>query len=193
MQPEIAEIPEQMTTAEMFEHRKPVYEFEGDFANIFRLPGKGFTAMIYGKPGEGKSTLCLQLAEYFGENWGDVLYVSGEEYATESLLQNVDRNDTKSIFVTWRADYNTDLSQYDFVFFDSINNLKMKVSDFVTLKKMYPNTAMLLIFQSVKNGDFRGGQDWQHEVDTVIEVKDGNAESRKRYSPNNGELFGIFK
>ncbi len=40
---------------------------------------RGQVVLLAGEPGIGKSTLLLQVSEYFSQNYGKVLYVTGEE------------------------------------------------------------------------------------------------------------------
>lgn len=47
----------------------------------------GALILLGGEPGIGKSTLLLQVAQAYGERWGDVLYVSGEESPAQVRLR----------------------------------------------------------------------------------------------------------
>lgn len=184
------EIPEKMTTSEMLNRELEVYEFSGRWKKLMRNPSKGFTAMIYGLPGQGKTSLSVQLANYLAQFFGDVLYVSPEEHASQSQKDTVILNGVDSDYITWTDSLEKeDLNDYDFVFIDSVTAYKLTLDDFRELKDDYPNTAFVLIFQATKEGNFKGEQDWEHEVDTVIQVKDFTAESRKRFGTN--ELMGI--
>lgn len=193
-------LPEKMTTEELLNKEYEVYKFEGKWQNLFNLPGKGFRAMIYGLQGSGKSTMCLQLADYLGKYFGLVLYISAEEYGTANLAQNIERNmEHKGFNVEWASTFRDsasetgykDLSKYDFVFIDSTTNLEMTIEEFKELKILYPDTAMILIFQTTKDGNFRGDNTWGHEVDLLIDVKNGEATAKKRYA-GTGTLTGIF-
>lgn len=44
-----------------------------------------------------------------------------------------------------------------------------------------PKTAFIFIFHATKEGDFRGGQENAHDVDCIIEVKDGVACGKGRF------------
>lgn len=172
--------PSVMTTSEMLARGSEIYEFTGKFKELMGEPGKGFDVMIYGKPGNGKSTFALQLAEYIGERYADVLYVSSEQYDTASLKQNIAMNGIDTDYIFWTDALNRkDVSKYDFVVIDSINNLDLDIEAFKDLKNKNRNTSFILIFQVTKDGNFKGSQEWEHEVDMVVHVEKGVAEIEK--------------
>ena len=85
----------------------------------------------------------------------------------------------------------TDLSKYDFVFLDSVNKLGLSPEDLEELKHNYPETSFVYIFQTTKMGNFRGGNEFQHDVDVVIEVPEkGVATQFGRF--NQGGEINIF-
>jgi DNA repair protein RadA/Sms len=47
----------------------------------------GAVVLIGGDPGIGKSTLLLQASDALSRNYGDVLYVSGEESVSQTKLR----------------------------------------------------------------------------------------------------------
>lgn len=84
-----------------------------------------------------------------------------------------------------------DLSAYDFVFLDSVNKLNLLPKDLETLKRKFPSTSFIYIFQTTKQGNFRGGNEFQHDVDIVIEIPEkGKAIQFGRF--NQGGEIDIF-
>ncbi len=76
----------------------------------------------------------------------------------------------------------TDLTQYSFVILDSINDLKLKLDDFKAVKSAHSNTAFILVLQHTIDGDYRGGKDWEHEIQIAGEVTNGMVKIyRSRY------------
>jgi predicted ATP-dependent serine protease len=165
--------------------------FKGKWLNLIGDPSSGFTAMIFGKPKMGKSYLAVDFAGYLARNHGTVLYVAREEGIDDTLQQKLkDKNVAHpDLYV---SDYlPTDLSKYDFVFLDSVNKLMLSPEDLEKLKHNYPETSFVYIFQSTKMGNFRGGNEFQHDVDVVIEVPEkGIATQYGRF--NQGGEINIF-
>jgi predicted ATP-dependent serine protease len=166
----------------------PHYKFRGEFYRLFKNPDKAFVAMIYGKPGNGKSTFAIQFADYLAKNFGKVLYASNEEFkeyekASKSLQDNLVLNGVDSDDIKWTKDLNgLDLNKYNFVFVDSVQSVGLEIKDFEQIKHNYANTAFILIFQVNKGGVFSGNNGWRHLVDAVLEVNDFTTYNQKRYA-----------
>ena len=63
-----------------------------------------------------------------------------------------------------------DLSKYDFIFIDSVNKLNLSPADLEKLRTDNPGKSFIFIFQTTKQGQFRGKNEFQHDVDVVIEI-----------------------
>ena len=165
--------------------------FTGKWKKLIGDPSSGFTAMIFGKPKMGKSYLAVDFSGYLARNHGTVLYVAREEGIDDTLQQKLkDKNVAHpDLYV---SDYlPEDLSNYDFVFLDSVNKLGLTPEDLELLKRKFPTTSFVYIFQTTKQGNFRGGNEFQHDVDVVIEVPEkGQAIQFGRF--NQGGEINIF-
>jgi predicted ATP-dependent serine protease len=53
---------------------------------------------------------------------------------------------------------------------ESVNKLGLSAEDLTALKKRYPHKSFVFIFQTTKDGNFRGANSFQHDVDVVVEV-----------------------
>lgn len=165
--------------------------FRGKWLNLIGDPTAGFTTMIFGKPKMGKSYLAVDLAQYLARNHGTVLYVANEEQIT-GVFQNkiIQTNSAHPDFYVTGA-LPTDLSPYDFVFIDSVNNYGLSADDLRDLKRKNPRISFVYIFQTTKHGAFRGSNEFQHDVDVVIEVPEkGKAIQFGRF--NQGGEIEIF-
>jgi hypothetical protein len=155
-------------------------------------PAPGFTAMVFGKPKTGKSYLCVEFAGYLARNHGKVLYVAREEGLDKTLQIKLNDKNVKheNLFV---SDYLPEnLSGYDFIFLDSVNKLGLSAQDLDVLRKSNPGKSFIFVFQTTKDGNFRGKNEFQHDVDVVIEVAEkGKAVQFGRY--NQGGQISIFE
>ena len=83
------------------------------------------------------------------------------------------------------------LSEYDFVFIDSVNKMELQPNDLEELKTKFSNVSFIYVFQTTKEGNFRGSNHFQHDVDVVIEIPEkGKAVQNGRF--NQGGEMEIF-
>jgi hypothetical protein len=163
--------------------------FKGVWRDFIGDPNPGFTAMVFGRPKYGKSILCIRFADYLSRNHGSVLYVAREERIGGTLQDKAaEMNATEVDFVSAIPD---GLSDYDFVFLDSVHKLGLSPDDLDDLRRAYPKTSFVFVFQTTKQGAFRGQNSYQHDVDIVIEVPEiGKAIQYGRY--NQGGEMDVF-
>jgi hypothetical protein len=90
-----------------------------------------------------------------------------------------------------------DLTPYDFVFLDSVNDLGVRPNDFKAIVKQYSPKGYILNLQHTKAGQFKGGKDWEHIPAIVGEVSKGivsltkNRYMQQRNTLNFFEQFGL--
>lgn len=165
--------------------------FTGKWLDFIGDPAQGFTAMVFGRPKMGKSYLCIDFAGYLSRNHGKVLYVAKEEKLDATLQKKLNDTNVKhpNLFV---SDYLPgNLSDFDFVFIDSVNKMELQPNDLEALKTNFPNVSFIYVFQTTKEGNFRGSNHFQHDVDVVIEVPEkGKAVQNGRF--NQGGEMEIF-
>jgi len=165
--------------------------FSGKWLDLIGDPSPGFTAMVFGRPKMGKSYLCVDFAGYLARNHGTVLYVANEEKLDATLQMKLNDKDVKheNLFV---SDYlPQDLSKFRFIILDSVNKLGLSPQDLETLKRKNPGKSFIFIFQTTKDGKFKGANSYQHDVDVVIEVPErGKATQFGRF--NQGGQMSIF-
>lgn len=71
------------------------------------------------------------------------------------------------------------------------NKLGLLPTDLTALKMKYPQKSFVYIFQTTKEGNFRGANSFQHDVDVVIEIPErGKAVQFGRF--NQGGEMSIF-
>ncbi len=166
-------------------------DFKGKWRKFIGNPSKGFSAMIFAKPKMGKSNLSIQWAGYLARNHGTVLYVAKEEGIDDTLQDKLISMGAAHPDLYGVGSLPDNLSNYDFVFLDSITKLGLTPSDLSQLESKYPNTSFIAIFQVTKSGEFRGNNGFQHDVDVVIEIPEkGKAIQYGRF--NQGGEMDVF-
>ena len=164
---------------------------QGKWKNLIGDPSPNFTAMVFGKPKMGKSYLCIDFAGYMARNHGKVLYVAKEEGLDFTLQKKLNDKEVKHPNLFVASTLPNDITPYDFIFLDSVNKLGLQPEDLTALKRKYPTKSFIYIFQTTKEGNFRGANSFQHDVDVVIEIPErGKAVQFGRF--NQGGEMRIF-
>jgi hypothetical protein len=165
--------------------------FKDKWLNFIGDPAPGFTAMVFGMPKFGKSYLCIEFAGYLARNHGKVLYVAKEEKLDKTLQDKLKDKNVAHENLTVSDAVPTDVSPYDFIFLDSINKLRLSPEDLEKLKANNKGKSFIYVFQATKGGQFKGNNEFQHDVDVVIEVPElGKATQYGRF--NQGGEMDIF-
>lgn len=155
---------------------------KGKYLELIGDPSIGFTAMVYGLPKSGKSTMCLDFANHLASNLGKVLYCAVEEGFGYTLKEKIERLGAQhaNLYITDRVPEN--LSDYQFVFIDSVSKAGLNVDDIDRLRKLHPETSFIFIYHTTKEGKFKGVNSHAHEVDVIIQVDKGQATSTGRFN-----------
>jgi predicted HicB family RNase H-like nuclease len=165
--------------------------FKDKWLNLIGDPSSNFTMMVYGKPKMGKSYLCIDFAGYLARNHGKVLYVAKEEGLDKTLQDKLNDTDVKHPNLDVAATLPASLAPYNFIFLDSVSKLGLTPDDLNKLKAQYPDKSFVYVFQTTKDGKFRGENTFQHDVDSVIEIPEkGQAIQYGRF--NAGGEMSIF-
>ena len=165
--------------------------FTGKWKELIGDPCEGFTAMVFGKPKMGKSYLCVDFAGYLARNHGNTLYVAKEEKLDATLQKKLNDKNVKHRCLYVSDHLPDDLSEYQFIFLDSVSKLRLSPQDLERLKTDNPGKSFIDIYQTTKTGNFRGTNEHQHDVDVVIEVPEkGKAVQFGRF--NQGGEMEIF-
>ncbi|MCX6257957.1 MAG: ATP-binding protein [Bacteroidia bacterium] len=155
---------------------------QGKYRELIGDPCVGFSAMVYGLPKSGKSTLCIDFAKHLAKYHGKVLYCAIEEKFGYTLKEKVERLRAidPNLYVSEAVPYN--LSAYDFVFIDSVSRAGFDLDYLRQLRQDNPRTSFIFIYHTTKEGNFRGKNENAHEVDVIIEVADGMAKGNGRFA-----------
>jgi hypothetical protein len=157
------------------------YEHDlGPFKKDFHRMNSDSNVMIWGQPGHGKTVLQLKLAQHLATGGKKVLYVANEEFGKSTLAEKINQFKIGHANLYFVGDLEgVNLNDFDVIFFDSINSLGLTSKDVKALDRKYPNKLFILVVQTTKEGDFRGGRDWEHLVDIAGEVRNRKVILRK--------------
>jgi len=189
-----------ISTAELSKLEYQALNFEGKWREFFGQPSVTFYCIIHGKAGEGKSTFAIQFANYLAENCGVVIYVSGEEGFSKTMKDKfiLNRAESENLYIADLRTYQELVSEvkpntYNFIFIDSLDNMRIGALEMKTLCDLYENSALITISQSTKDGKMRGSNELQHDSDIVVEVVDGIANTTKNRFLPKYKTFNIFE
>ncbi len=171
--------------ADIAERNIEVYPFINEWNKLLGEPDIRFSTLIRGKAKSGKSTYCMKFAQECSQ-WGRVLYISAEERINSKTLQQRISN-CKVTSPKVRFAHTKELDEIDtlvknggyrFVIIDSVQHIKMDYDKFESMRQSYKRRKLSwhLVMQMgvsiVK---------WEHEVDVLVEVKEGFAYAHGRY------------
>ena len=175
-----------------------------------------FKMLVWGLPGEGKSTFCMKLADEVAREYG-ALYIMAEESLNSDTLQDkkqrvfANERVRKVDFVNrlpvsepeWKGlileEKDKSKVKYSTLFYDSVT--KMDITPFyidqaTELYKMnYFKDLLSHVFVTHAHKDgtmYRGDGSWAHEVDIVIRCKQGIAYMEKNRFGIVGQKFRIY-
>ncbi len=172
--------------------------FQNRWNDFFGLPSVEFSLAVHGKPGEGKSTFCLQFAQYLAENFGMVVFISGEEGFSKTLRDKVIYINADSSFLFFANYKNYEEikdkleNKFHFIFLDSLDTLKIDAMRLRELRELFPNSAFITISQSTKEGQMRGSNEIVHDADITVKVENGVAITTKNRFKERDMRFNVF-
>jgi len=164
--------------------------FTGKWLQLIGDPVEPWKMMTWSKPGKGKSTLMIELAKYLAETHKrTVLFVAKEEGFNSTLKDKFLRLNATDPLISISSELPTNLSDYNYVFIDSVTAFKLSVDDLSALIKKYPSTSFVFIYQSTVDGGYRGNKEVEHLVDVSIYINEsGYATAQKTRFGGSGTI-----
>lgn len=148
------------------------YMVVGPWAPLLHEPARNFAMMVWGLPGQGKSTMLIKLSRYLAKTFGPVLYVANEEFGSKSMQTKLSAagGSVPGLDFSKQIPDDTALRNYKFLVLDSVATLKISLEQFRALTLRHPSLARIIVMQSTKSGQFKGNNEWPHEVDIEVEA-----------------------
>lgn len=165
-----------VTSSDYKKEYLPELKLKDKWKYLMGNPSPNFYALIHGLPGNGKSTLAVQFAEYMQQNHGNVIYLASEQFGVNKSFQKLLRMNDANFDVHIKANKLNPkealkiIKNYSMVVIDSVNHIKWSQDDLEYLRANAKNTAFLAIMQSKKDGDFKGDQEFAHNCDIILKV-----------------------
>ena len=169
-----------VSSAQLKEMKFDYIEFAGNWKDLIGNPSKPFHIMIYGLPGSGKSTQSVNFVKYMATDHNfKVLFLSKEEGVSNTIQEKFNRLNAfhKNIYVT--ADMPDDLSYFDLLVIDSVNEMNMTPDDIRKIQETYPNLSTWQIFKATKEGKFLGQSDYGHLCQVELVCEDRHCQAHK--------------
>ena len=173
--------------------------FKGKWLNFFGLPQTNFFCVLHGMSGEGKTNFSIQFAKYLAENFGNVLYVSGEEGFAPTFQQKIKALGANTVARLYAADIRTGEeilteipNKYHFIVIDSVNNMDIDPDMMKEIRRKYKQSGIIAICQSTKDGKIRGSYQIVHDSDIAVKVVNGIAITTKNRFKEKHQEFDVF-
>ena len=166
-------------------------DIDEPYRKLFMPFARGAYFMVYGMDKQGKSALCIDFAGYLAQKFGEVLYVASEEGLSPTLQMKLKKFGRPASKLDLADFLPEDLSQYDFLFLDSVTDLHLTPEEVHRIREDYPKLTVFCLFHVTKQGRHAGKNTYAHNVEQKIHViGEGMAESTGRYGK--GEPVNFF-
>lgn len=174
--------------------------FQGKWKDFFGLPQTNFFCVVHGMSGEGKSHFSMQFAKYLAENFGKVLFVSGEEGFAPTFQQKIKLlgADIPNLYAGDIRTGNELLKEvpnnkFHFIVVDSLNNMGIDPEIMRKIRNKFKDSAIIAICQNTKEGKVRGSYEIMHDSDMIVKVADGMAVTIKNRFKEKNMQFDVFE
>lgn len=175
--------------------------FQGRWLDFFGQPQTNFFLVIHGMSGEGKSHFAMQLTKYLAEQFGRVLYVSGEEGWASTFQQKIMKLGVNAVPNAYGGDIRTGeelltevpANKFHFIVIDSLNNMGIDAELMRQIRARFKHSAIIAICQNTKDGKVRGSYEIMHDSDMIVKVADGIALTIKNRFKEKGKKFNVFE
>lgn len=180
--------------------RFKTFDFRHEFLASFGRPETNGCWLIWGKSGNGKTRMALQLAKYFAQTT-KVYYNTLEEGTRLSFLTALEANNMEAVgsnFQFQNEDYEIMVARLErkrsakIVFIDSLQYLRINFGKYIELRRKFPDK--LFVFISHAKNDLPKGalaDEIMYDADIKVFVKGFVANIHSRFGGN--EPFVIWE
>lgn len=148
----------------------PQIQLDGQWKKELHRLYEDSQVMVSGPSGSGKTVKLMCFAKYLAQKGYPVLYVANEEMGRSTFDEKIEEFDIRHPNLFFVRDMPKDLSRWKVIFADSIQTLGWTLKNYKAWRLDNPKILSVVVVQSTKDGDFRGGNDWKHEMDVYMKV-----------------------
>lgn len=177
------------------------YEINEEWKKVIGTPAKNFQMLIWGEPGQGKTSFAMQLTKYL-TNFGKVYYNSceqgeGQSLKSAAILCGMDDIRPGKFMIGDRDTYPEMMKKLEtnharFVVIDSLQYARMTSLQYVEMQKKFRRKAFIVISWS-RSGKPKG--EYAKQIEYMVDIKTivhaGVARSSSRYGAT--EPYTIFE
>ncbi len=174
-------------------------DFQGKWETFLGHPSKGFSMVIHGQPGTGKSSFTLKFSDYLARNFGKVLYITAEEGFSKTMQNKLKMNESfhPDLHIADLRSVEEIIKEvkpgdYAFIVIDSYSKLNLDTIKWRNLLKLFQGSTVITICQATKDGKIRGSLEIVHDCDIAIEVSDKIARTTKNRFQATPREFKVF-
>jgi len=171
-----------------------VYPFAGKWYESFAEPEKNFRMLVFGKPGNGKTEFCIQLAKYLAQ-FTKVYYNSFEQGISKSLQDAIKRNNLGEVsgkIIFGDKETHEEMVQRlrnknspSVVIIDSRDYLNLTTREYIELVELFPRKAFVIIcWESGGKPKGEYAKAIEFMVDIKVHVRQFKAYPRCRFGGN---------
>lgn len=175
-----------------------VFLFVGKWLDLFGMPEKGDTWIIWGNPGNGKSTACAIIAHMLTA-FGKVLYISLEEKKGKSILSKLLEagfsDKSKNFKLLPYINYQQLIQRLhrrnseDIIIIDSLQYWGITYKQYQRLRELFPTKTFVFVSHA-KGKDPKGNtaDSIHYDAGVKIWVEGGRITVKHRYEGGGGEM-----
>lgn len=146
-------------------------DLDGEYKRDFVRLHNDTQILIWGSPGAGKTVYIMKFCMYLAKKGYMVLFMATEEMNRSTLSVKCREHNIHHENLSFIYDFaelkaaGKSLKDFDVIVYDSIQVLGLKLKDYQKIVRDNPGRIHIPVVQTTKDGNFKGGQDWEHEVD----------------------------
>ena len=167
---------QEMSVHDILNLKSETFLMKGELGEFFgQLERQSCAIALIGDSGAGKSYFSYDIAELFDKNGFSVYYFSLEEGLGELTKKKL-RDKSFSNKLVLSADgklpeVRKAAKDFDVIIIDSFGKIEAKPDDYDKLRRDFPRTIFICIFQKTTQGSVRGGSQIVFDSSAIIDVQ----------------------
>ncbi len=174
------------------------YAITGKWRDVFGEIEPGKHTIVFSKEKLGKTTLLVDFAGYLARTFGPVLFIQKEEELSGTFQEKFKLTQAATTNLQLETKLPHDINRlraFKFVFLDSVSRLNLSPKQINELQKaIAPDTTLIAILHSTKDGNYKGATDYVHDASQIVEFTEmGKAFGRGRFIGCTGQVVNLLE